>query len=177
VLADAATSQVLWSRSLNTQRPMASVTKVMTALLVLETGGLNRTIRVPKAAQTYAWKYGGESAGLYPGDVLTAQQLLEALLLASGADAAYTLASVYGPGLTGFVAQLNATAVRMGMTHTHFTSPDGLPYPTEYSTYSTPSSAWPRCGTRSSGRSWTSPSTICPRDQGITSTGGTTPTA
>ena len=139
VLADAATGQVLWSRRLNTQRPMASVTKVMTALLVLESGGLNRKIRVPKAAQTYAWKYGGESAGLYPGDVLTAQQLLEALLLASGADAAYTLASAYGPGLTGFVAQLNATAARMGMTHTHFTSPDGLPYPTEYSTYSTPS--------------------------------------
>jgi serine-type D-Ala-D-Ala carboxypeptidase (penicillin-binding protein 5/6) len=139
VLADAATGQVLWSRSLNTQRPMASVTKVMTALLVLESGDLNRQIRVPKAAQTYAWKYGGESAGLYPGDVLTAQQLLEALLLASGADAAYTLASAYGPGLTGFLAQLNATAARMGMTHTHFTSPDGLPYPTEYSTYSTPS--------------------------------------
>ena len=94
---------------------------------------------MPKAAETYAWKYGGESAALYPGDVLTAQQLLEALLLASGADAAYTLATAYGAGLNGFVAQLNATAARMGMTHTHFTSPDGLPYPTEYSTYSTPS--------------------------------------
>jgi serine-type D-Ala-D-Ala carboxypeptidase (penicillin-binding protein 5/6) len=139
VLADAATGQVLWSRDVSTQRPMASVTKVMTALLVLESGGLNRQIRVPKAAQSYAWKYGGESAGLHPGDVLTTQQLLEALLLSSGADAAYTLASAYGPGLTGFVAQLNATAARMGMTHTHFTSPDGLPYPTEYSTYSTPS--------------------------------------
>ena len=139
VLADAATGQVLWGRDIGTERPMASVTKVMTALLVLENGSLGQQIRVPKAAMDYAWKNGGESAGLHPGDVLTVQQLLVALLLPSGADAAYTLASTYGPGLNAFVARMNATAVRMGMTHTHFTSPDGLPYPTETATYSTPS--------------------------------------
>jgi D-alanyl-D-alanine carboxypeptidase (penicillin-binding protein 5/6) len=139
ILADAATGQVLWGRGLNTERPMASVTKVMTALVVLESGNLDREIRVPKAAFTYVWKYGGESAALRPGDELTAQELLEALLLPSGADAAYTLANAYGPGLPAFIARLNATATRMGLTHTHFTSPDGLPYPTETSTYSTPS--------------------------------------
>jgi D-alanyl-D-alanine carboxypeptidase (penicillin-binding protein 5/6) len=138
VLADAATGQVLWSRDVDTMRPMASVTKVMTALLVLQSGDLGQQIAVPKAAVSYAWKYGGETAALHPGDVLTAQDLLEALLLASGADAAYTLANAYGPGLPAFVARMNATAARMGMTHTHFTSPDGLPYPTETSTYSTP---------------------------------------
>jgi serine-type D-Ala-D-Ala carboxypeptidase (penicillin-binding protein 5/6) len=139
VLADTATGQVLWSRGLDTERPMASVTKVMTALLVLQAGDLGQEIRVPKAAFVYAWKYGGETAALHPGDTLTAQQLLPALLLPSGADAAYTLASAYGPGLDAFVAKMNATAVTMGMTHTHFTSPDGLPYPTETATYSTPS--------------------------------------
>jgi serine-type D-Ala-D-Ala carboxypeptidase (penicillin-binding protein 5/6) len=139
VLADAATGQVLWSRDLNAERPMASVTKVMTALLVLQAGNLGQQIRIPKAAFVYAWKNGGESAALHPGDTLTAQQLLPALLLPSGADAAYTLASVYGPGLNAFVAKMNATAAQMGMTHTHFTSPDGLPYPTETATYSTPS--------------------------------------
>ncbi len=139
VLADVATGQVLWSRAAGTERPMASVTKVMTALLVLESGHLGREIRVPKAAVSYAWKYGGESAALLPGDVLTARQLLEALLLPSGADAAYTLANAYGPGMNAFIARMNATAARMGMSHTHFTSPDGLPYPTETSTYSTPS--------------------------------------
>src|SRR3984893_19126393 len=118
---------------------MASVTKVMTALLVLEGGNLGQEIRVPKAAFDYAWKYGGETAALRPGDLLTAQQLLAALLLPSGADAAYTLAHAYGPGLDAFVAKMNATAVTMGMTHTHFTSPDGLPYPSETATYSTPS--------------------------------------
>jgi serine-type D-Ala-D-Ala carboxypeptidase (penicillin-binding protein 5/6) len=139
VLADAATGQVLWGRAIDTERPMASVTKVMTAILVLKAGHLGQQIRVPKAAMDYAWKNGGESAGLHPGDTLTAQQLLAALLLASGADAAYTLASTCVPGLDAFVAKMNATAVTMGMTHTHFTSPDGLPYPTETATYSTPS--------------------------------------
>src|SRR6185436_8607091 len=81
VLADAATGQVLWGRDLGTERPMASVTKVMTALLVLQGGNLGQRIRVPKAAFNYAWKYGGETASLRPGDVLTAQQLLAALLL------------------------------------------------------------------------------------------------
>ena len=139
VLADAATGQVLWGRDVDTERPMASVTKVMTALLVLRGGDLGQQIRVPKAAVAYAWKYGGETAALHPGDVLTAQQLLEALLLPSGADAAYTLANAYGPGLDAFVARMNATAAQMGMLHTHFTSPDGLPYPTETATFSTPS--------------------------------------
>jgi len=139
VLADAATGQVLWGRDTDTQRPMASVTKVMTALLVLESGDLGREIRVPKAAVRYAWKYGGETAALRPRDVLTARELLEALLLPSGADAAYTLANAYGPGMDAFIARMNATAARMGMRRTHFTSPDGLPYPTETSTYSTPS--------------------------------------
>ena len=139
VLADAATGQVLWGRGLNIERPMASVTKVMTALVVLESDHLDQEIRVPQAAFDYVWKYGGESAALRPGDELTAQELLEALLLPSGADAAYTLANAYGPGQNAFIARMNATAARMGLTHTHFTSPDGLPYPTETSTYSTPS--------------------------------------
>jgi serine-type D-Ala-D-Ala carboxypeptidase (penicillin-binding protein 5/6) len=139
VLADAATGQVLWGRGLNTERPMASITKVMTALVVLESGSLDQVIRVPQAAFDYVWKYGAASAALRPGDELTVQELLEAMLLPSGADAAYTLANAYGPGLTAFVAQMNATAARMGLTHTHFASPDGLPYPTETSTYSTPS--------------------------------------
>ncbi len=139
VLADADTGQILWGRDVGTERPMASVTKAMTALLVLESGNLGQEIEVPAAADSYAWKNGGESAGLHPGDVLTAQELLAALLLPSGADAAYTLATAYGPGLNAFIARMNATAAQLGMKDTHFTSPDGLPYPTETSTYSTPS--------------------------------------
>lgn len=138
VLADADTGQVLWSRDMTSERPMASVTKVMTALIVIEAGDLNREITVPKAVLNYVWKYGADSAGLHPGDKLTTRDLLEALLVTSAADAAYTLANALGPGLTAFVAKMNAVARSMGMAHTHFTSPDGLPYPTETATYSTP---------------------------------------
>jgi serine-type D-Ala-D-Ala carboxypeptidase (penicillin-binding protein 5/6) len=137
-LADAATGTLLWSRDLDTERPIASITKIMTALVVARAGDLNREIPVPKAVIPYVNEYGAESAGLHPGDILTAQELLEALLLPSGADAAYTLATAYGPGMTAFLAKMNATAQQLGMLHTHFTSPDGLPYPTEFSTYSTP---------------------------------------
>ena len=138
VLANAATGGLLWSRDLDTERPIGSVAKVMTALLVIQAGNLNRQIRVPRAVIGYVVKYQADSAGLHPGDVLTAQQLLEAMLLPSGCDAAYTLASVYGPGIPAFIAKMNAAAQRLGMTHTHVTSPDGLPYPTETSTFSTP---------------------------------------
>jgi len=139
VLANAATGGLLWSRDLDTERPIGSIAKVMTALLVIQAGNLSRQIRVPQTVIGYVVKYQADSAGLHPGDVLTVQQLLEAMLLPSGCDAAYTLATYYGPGIPAFVAKMNAAAQRLGMTHTHFTSPDGLPYPTETSTFSTPS--------------------------------------
>jgi serine-type D-Ala-D-Ala carboxypeptidase (penicillin-binding protein 5/6) len=138
ILADAATGQVLWAKKAATELPMASITKVMTAYLVIQAGDLNRKIKVPKGVLNYVAKYGGESDALHPGEVLTTQELLYGLLIQSGADAAYTLAGAYGPGRGAFVAQMNAAAKRLGMDHTHFTSPDGLPYPTEFATYSTP---------------------------------------
>ena len=134
----ASTGQVLWSRDLNTEVPMASITKVMTALVVIRAGHLSRRITVPSAVIGYVEEHGASGAGLRPGDTMTASQLLEALLLPSGADAAYTLAEAYGPGLSAFIAKMNATARLLGMTRTHFSNFDGLPYPTGYSTYSTP---------------------------------------
>jgi D-alanyl-D-alanine carboxypeptidase (penicillin-binding protein 5/6) len=136
-VANAATGRVLWSRGLNVERPMASITKVMTALVVIRAGDLSRRITVPAAVIGYVRAYGASNAGLRPGDVLTASQLLNALILPSGADAAYTLAVAYGPGIGAFVARMNATARVLGLGRTHFTNFDGLPYPTGYSTYST----------------------------------------
>jgi serine-type D-Ala-D-Ala carboxypeptidase (penicillin-binding protein 5/6) len=136
-IADATTGQVLWSRDLNTEVPMASITKVMTALVVIRAGHLSRRITVPSAVLGYVEAHDASTAGLRPGDTLTAGQLLEALLLPSGADAAYTLAEAYGPGLSAFITKMNATARLLGMTRTHFSNFDGLPYPTGYSTYST----------------------------------------
>ena len=138
ILADAATGQVLWAKAGYAVRPIASLTKVMTALVVIRAGSLDRKIRVPKSVLNYVAKYGANGAGLIPGQVVTAGELLQALLLVSGADAAYTLATSYGPGMGAFIAKMNATARELGLTHTRFTSPDGLPYPTGNSTYSTP---------------------------------------
>jgi D-alanyl-D-alanine carboxypeptidase (penicillin-binding protein 5/6) len=117
---------------------MASITKVMTAYLVINAGDLDRKVTIPAGVLNYVAKYGASSDSLKPGEVLTVRELLYGLLLESGADAAYTLADTYGPGISAFVAQMNAAAQQLGMLHTHFTSPDGLPYPTETSTYSTP---------------------------------------
>lgn len=138
ILVDAGTGQVLWAEGANTVRPIASITKVMTALVILQAGGLNRNVAVPRAVTGYVAKYGADAVGLVPGQVLTVDELLHAMLIMSAADAAYTLANAYGPGLPAFIAKMNAEAAKLGLTHTHFTSPDGLPYPTETSTYSTP---------------------------------------
>ena len=73
-----------------------------------------------------------------PGEKLTALQLLYALLLPSGCDAAYTLASAYGHGRPAeFIAEMNAMARRLRLSKTHFSDFSGLPDPTEYSNYST----------------------------------------
>jgi serine-type D-Ala-D-Ala carboxypeptidase (penicillin-binding protein 5/6) len=138
-LANAATGANLWSRSSVLERPMGSITKVMTAYVVLSTPGLNlnRVITVPSGIVAYDERYDASTAGLRPGERYTTRQLLYAMLLPSGCDAAYTLADAYGPGLTGFIAKMNTTAHELGLAKTHFSDFSGLPDPGEYSTYST----------------------------------------
>jgi D-alanyl-D-alanine carboxypeptidase (penicillin-binding protein 5/6) len=137
-LVDVSTGKWLWSRGMNTKHPIASITKIMTAMVVIQSGNLNRRIRVTSASEQYARDYNATSADLVPGDRLTARELLEGLLLPSGADAAYLLASAYGPGWHAFVKKMNAGARRLGMTETHFANFDGLPWPTPASGYSSP---------------------------------------
>jgi D-alanyl-D-alanine carboxypeptidase (penicillin-binding protein 5/6) len=137
-LVDAGTGVRLWGRDFDVARPMGSITKVMTALLVIKAGDLGREITVTRGAIRYVHRRGASSAGLIAGDVLTARQLLEAMLLPSGCDAAYLLATSYGPGRNTFIAKMNAAARAMGLTSTHFSHYDGMPYPTEHSTYSSP---------------------------------------
>jgi D-alanyl-D-alanine carboxypeptidase (penicillin-binding protein 5/6) len=118
---------------------MGSITKVMTAYVVIEAGDLNRVITVPSGIIGYDDAYGASTAGLVPGEKLTALQLLYALLLPSGCDAAYTLATAYGKdgSRSAFIAEMNATARKLGLSKTHFSDFSGLPDPGEYTTYST----------------------------------------
>jgi len=138
-LMNAGDGRRLWSRKLNRRRPMGSITKVMTALIVIRAGHLGRHIRISGAIPAYMRRHrDASSAGLRAGDVLTVRQLLNAMLLPSGCDAALALAKAYGPGRHAFVREMNATAQRLGMRRTRFSNFDGLPLPTEHSTYSTP---------------------------------------
>jgi D-alanyl-D-alanine carboxypeptidase (penicillin-binding protein 5/6) len=136
-VANAGTGAVMWSRDATAQVPMGSIAKVMTAYVVIESGNLNQLITVPDGITAYDKAYGASTAGLKPGEQLTGQELLYALLVPSGCDAAYTLAQAYGPGISGFLGKMNAAAAQLGLTGTHFTDPSGLPDPTETSTYST----------------------------------------
>lgn len=140
-IEDNATGSEIWGQSEKAEVPMGSITKVMTAVVVLESAGLNlnQLNTVPDGITAYDNEYGAATAGLVPGQQLTTLDLLYALLVPSGCDAAYTLAQAYGPGLTGFIAKMNATAAALGLKNTHFSDFSGLPDPTEYSTYSTPS--------------------------------------
>lgn len=138
-LANAATGADLWSRSSARERPMGSIAKVMTAYVVLTTPGLrlNRVVTVPRGVVGYDARYDASTAGLRPGERYTTRQLLYALLLPSGCDAAYTLADAYGPGPSAFIAKMNAAARRLHLARTHFSDFSGLPDPGEYTTYST----------------------------------------
>jgi serine-type D-Ala-D-Ala carboxypeptidase (penicillin-binding protein 5/6) len=138
-LENASTGKLLWYDNLDKQLPIGSIVKVMTAVLVLKAGTLNRVITVPKSVVAYLKSQDQPSvAGLIVGDKLTTRELLEAMLLPSGCDAAYTLAQAYGPGTKAFVASMNAEATALGLTGTHFTNFDGMPWPTEHSEWSTP---------------------------------------
>ncbi|AYF79548.1 D-alanyl-D-alanine carboxypeptidase [Nocardia yunnanensis] len=137
-LADGITGTVLWSRELNTPVPIASIAKVMTALVAIGAGDLERPITVPPESIAYCVRNDGSSAGLAAGEVLTTHQLLYAMMLPSGCDAAYTLAEAYGPGQDGFIAKMNDTARLFGLGATQFADPSGLPIPADDSTYSTP---------------------------------------
>ncbi|MBW8480943.1 serine hydrolase [Actinomadura sp. PM05-2] len=137
LLADGA-GRVRWARGADTRYPIASVTKVMTALVVVRAGDLDRTITVKRSYVDYGVRHGASMAGLRAGDRLTARRLLYAMLLPSGSDAAYALADSYGPGWPRFVAKMNRTARSLGMSNTRYDNFDGLPWPARTADSSTP---------------------------------------
>ncbi len=124
----------LWGREQAVQRPIASLTKVMTALVVARAGDLGRRIRITRAEVDYVREFHASNAGLIAGDILSARNLLYAMLLPSGADAAMALAESYGPGIHAFVRKMNSLARKLHLTKTHFTNFDGV----ESSDVSTP---------------------------------------
>ncbi|WP_329248409.1 D-alanyl-D-alanine carboxypeptidase [Actinoallomurus sp. NBC_01490] len=137
-LYDMDTAKKLWGVATTTKRPIGSITKMMTAVIALRAGGLDRTVTIKKSYVDHVRNNDASSAGLKAGDKVTVRQLLNAMLLPSGCDAAYALADIYGPGQTDFVAKMNKEAAALKMTSTHYLNADGLPTSTHKEGYSTP---------------------------------------
>jgi D-alanyl-D-alanine carboxypeptidase (penicillin-binding protein 5/6) len=129
LLVDLGSGQVLFREAPGASRPVASLTKVMTALLVLEDEGgrLDRTVRVHPDAVFGRGDYGASSTlGLRSGERVSVRGLLAGLLLGSANDAAEALAIEVSGSVAAFVDAMNARARSLGMTRTHFASPHGL---------------------------------------------------
>ncbi|MEV4170010.1 serine hydrolase [Nonomuraea sp. NPDC049709] len=109
--------------------PVASLVKIMTAYVVLREARLSDTITITATDVKYAARGGAATAGLRKGERFTVRDLLYALMLPSGADAANALARHYGPGKTAFIAKMNRTARSLGLTDTRYTNADGMPTP------------------------------------------------
>jgi len=131
ILVDADTGRVLYAQNEHEQRSIASITKLMTALLAAEHwDDLSKLVEIQPA-----WT-GAEGSSMYleAGEEVTREELLYGLLLSSGNDAAIAIASSCAGDVDTFVAWMNERAQELGMTDTHFANPNGLDEEGHYST-------------------------------------------
>lgn len=131
ILVDAESGRVLMEKNADEERAIASITKLMTALVAVEsTSDLDRTVTIQKE-----WTQAeGSSMYLREGEELTLRELLYGLLLVSGNDAALAIAGFCAGDTDTFVEWMNLRAQELGMEHTHFVNPNGLPAEGHYST-------------------------------------------
>jgi D-alanyl-D-alanine carboxypeptidase (penicillin-binding protein 5/6) len=130
ILIDAETGQVLYEKNADERRPIASTTKIMTALVILEHGRLDAPYTVSQAASATPQS----SIWLQPGESLRLDDLLTAILVKSANDAAAAAAEAVAGNQAAFVEMMNARARELGAQNTHFVNPHGLYDPQHYST-------------------------------------------
>lgn len=130
ILIEASTGRVLYEKNADEKLPMASTTKIMSALLTLETGNLDASFQVDDQAIMVE----GSSMGLQKGDTVTRRALVYGMLLPSGNDAAGAAAVSVAGSQEEFVALMNQRAQMLQMTNTHFETPSGLDGEEHYST-------------------------------------------
>lgn len=128
VLIEQSSGRVLYEQNADEERLIASITKIMTAVVALEHASKECAYTV--TAQDMAE---GSSMYLQPGDTLRLEELLYGLMLCSGNDAALAVAHCVSGELEDFVDLMNETARRLGMTHSHFANPNGLDAEGHYS--------------------------------------------
>lgn len=121
---------VFYEKNADQKLPMASTTKIMTALIIAEECDLNQVITVPDAAVGVE----GSSIYLKYGEQISIKDLLYGLMLRSGNDAACALAIHCGGSAEGFVEKMNKKAEELGADNTHFVNPNGLPAEGHYTT-------------------------------------------
>ena len=130
LIYDRASGRILYEKNGNKQTPMASTTKIMTAIVVLENANLKDVVTInSKAAGT-----GGSRLGLKKNDKITVNDLLYGLMLRSGNDAAIALAIHVGGSVEGFAEMMNNKAKELGLVNSHFVVPHGLDNDGHYTT-------------------------------------------
>jgi D-alanyl-D-alanine carboxypeptidase (penicillin-binding protein 5/6) len=130
LLADTETGEILWQRNPDLRCYPASLTKIMTAVLVLERGNLDDWVTVPKEAA-----FTGESSmALKEGERVQLKDLLNAILVRSANDACVAAAIHLAGSVEKFVEWMNEKAKELGMTNTHFVNPHGLHHPQHFTT-------------------------------------------
>ena len=130
IVFDRNTKSILYEKDINTKRAMASTTKIMTCIIILENGNLNDTVKISqKSANT-----GGSRLGLKKNDSITVKDLLYGLMLRSGNDAAVALAEYMSGSIEEFANLMNEKAKTLGLTNTHFVTPHGLDDENHYTT-------------------------------------------
>ena len=130
LIYDRASGKIMYEKNGNKQTPMASTTKIMTAIVVLENANLKDVVTIDSKAAGM----GGSRLGLKKNDKITVNDLLYGLMLRSGNDAAVALANHVGGSIEGFAEMMNAKAKEMGLTNSHFVVPHGLDNEGHYTT-------------------------------------------
>ena len=129
-LIEANSGRVLYAKNETARLPMASTTKIMTALIAVESGRLTETVTVPKEAA------GTEGSSMYlkAGEKISLSDLVYGLMLTSGNDAAVAIACFLDGNTSAFADHMNARAKSLGLFDTHFVTPNGLHDPDHYTT-------------------------------------------
>ncbi len=125
-LLDEDTGNILEDLNGENPMPMASTTKIMTALIAIQTADLKMVVTINREAYDEAALHDGTSAGLVIGDQITLKDLLYGLMLPSGDDAAIAIADAIGGSTDNFVNMMNLFAHHLQLYQTHFLNPDGL---------------------------------------------------
>ncbi len=134
ILMDSSSGKVLYQKNMNKKLPLASVTKVMTILLILEAID-NKTINMSDMVtiSDYASNMGGSQLYLEQGEMRSVEELLNAIIIESANDACAAMGEFIGGSIEKFVLMMNEKAKSLGMKNTHFVNSNGLPASNHYS--------------------------------------------